>query len=123
MLDGLPPRLADHLPQPLGPSERRSVSACYWRSNGQWAMGNPEPAPAADEWEAPQGVRGLIAPVLDQTGDAVHGRVLRTAGTGQASDEPLLGDRPGQAADRHALRALRCSGSGPAARPARDIGI
>jgi hypothetical protein len=69
MLDGLPAHLADHLPQPLGPSEPRSLSACYWRSNGHWAMGNPEPAPDADEWGDPQGVRDLIAPVLDGTGE------------------------------------------------------
>lgn len=64
MLDGLPPRLAAHLPAPeYGP---RSISACYWHANGQWHMGTPElatenPAPLLSD---PQGVGDLIKPLL-----------------------------------------------------------
>ena len=65
MLAGLPPRLAAHLPAPeYGP---RSISACYWHTNGQWHMGTPEPATDAPAplLSDPQGVGDLIKPLLD----------------------------------------------------------
>jgi hypothetical protein len=63
LLDGLPDELATHLPagHPL------AVSAAYWYVDGRWQMGAPEPATedAGPYLSDPQGVRELVAPLLD----------------------------------------------------------
>jgi hypothetical protein len=69
MLDGFPADLSEHLPQRDGPEWPRSITACYWYSRDRWEMGNPDPAPDAEQWAEPQGVGPLLAPILDATGD------------------------------------------------------
>jgi len=68
MLDGLPEHLAAHLPHPIGPGEPRSVSGCYWYTDGAWSMGDPElPDEGLPEWYPPgmdpQGA-DLLVPLL-----------------------------------------------------------
>ena len=77
MLDGLPERLATHLPEVHGDSPR-SISGCYWHADGGWRRGDPEPA--ADDpgpfLSDPQGARWLLGPLLDAAGEGVSGLVV-----------------------------------------------
>jgi hypothetical protein len=77
MLDGLPPHLAEHLPL-AGVGMPREISALYWFTGGEWHMGDP--APATEEpgpyLSDPQGVGGLVGPLLGPVQDGVEELVV-----------------------------------------------
>jgi hypothetical protein len=72
MFDGLPPHLAGHLPAREGPEWPRAITACCWFTKGRWQTGAPAAPPQIEGWADAQGVRGLLAPILDGTGGEVR---------------------------------------------------
>jgi hypothetical protein len=119
MLDGLPAPLERHLPG----GRPRSVSAAYWYVDGSWQMGDPDPGPAV--WQPgalhsdPQGVRGLITPVLSADASELVGHyyerpelvasaqrlMMLVDGGKRISDEVLRGLEPVDGVDAMHSRA------------------